>query len=325
MTDSNLARTKAMQKIDAHHHLWDVETHSYPWLTHYPKATHPRVMYDTSKIGKLNFTLDAYRELATPQNVVKSVFIQAGMADPVTETRWVQKLSDDSGFPIMIVPFLDMTDPFWEKTIEAHLESPNVRAMRHIIADSNDPDGHVPPAFNDYTWQANYAKLVNYNMGFDMHVFPWQMDKAINIIQRSPGVPAAICHTGEPYDQSPDSVELWRKGMAGLAAQENTVVKISGFGMFMHHWTVENAASFVHETIDMFGPDRCMFASNVPPDMVSGTYERIYLAFYEWTSKYTEDEQQKLFYGTAHKYYRFDEATPNQDTGAEPPQKAVTT
>lgn len=68
-----------------------------------------------------------------------------------------------------------------------------------------------------------------------------------------------------------------------------------------------------------------MFASNVPPDMVSGTYERIYLAFYEWTSKYTEDEQQKLFYGTAHKYYRFDEATPNQDTGAEPPQKAVTT
>jgi predicted TIM-barrel fold metal-dependent hydrolase len=296
---------RKMKKIDAHHHLWDVETNSYPWLTHYPKSTHPRVMYDTSVIGKMNFTLDAYRKLSKPENVVKSVFIQAGMADPVTETRWVQKLSDDSGFPIMIVPYLDMTDPFWEKTIEAHLESPNVRAMRHIIADSNDPDGHVPPAFNNYVWQANYAKLAKYNMGFDMHVFPWQMDKAINIIGRSPDVPNAICHTGEPYDQSPDSVELWRKGMAGLAALDNTVVKISGFGMFMHHWTVENAARFVRETIELFGPDRCMFASNVPPDMVSGTYERIYSAFYDWTAEYSEDEQKKLFYENAEKYYKF--------------------
>jgi predicted TIM-barrel fold metal-dependent hydrolase len=205
-----------MPKIDAHHHLWDVKTNSYPGLSQYPKPTHPRVMCDTPKIGKLNFTLDAYREMSSPENVVKSVFIQAGMANPIDETRWVQKLSDDSGFPIMIVPCLDMVDPRWEETIESHLESPNVRAMRHIIADSNDPDGHAPDAFNDYVWQANYAKLAKYKMGFDMHVFPRQMDKAINIIGRNPDVPAAICHTGEPYDQSPNSVRLWKEGLAGL-------------------------------------------------------------------------------------------------------------
>lgn len=303
MTD--FAAIKKIPKIDAHHHLWDVKTNSYPWLSHYPKSTHPRVMYDTSKIGKMNFTLDAYREMTSPENVVKSVFIQAGMANPIDETRWVQKLSDDSGFPIMIVPYLDMTDPNWEETIEAHLESPNVRAMRHIIADSNDPDGHAPAAFDDYVWQANYAKLAKYKMGFDMHVFPRQMDKAINIIGRNPDVPAAICHTGEPYDQSPKSVQLWKEGMAGLAALDNTVVKISGWGMFMHHWDVDNVAGFIHETIDLFGPDRCMFASNVPPDLVSGSLERIYSAFYEWTSQYTEDEQHKMFFGTADKYYGF--------------------
>ena len=303
MTD--IAALRSMPKIDAHHHLWDVKTNSYPWLTQYPKPTHPRVMYDTSKIGNLNFTLDAYREMLSPENVVKSVFVQAGMANPVDETRWVQKLSDDSGFPIMIVPYLDMTDPHWEETIEAHLESPNVRAMRHIIADSNDPDGHAPDAFNDYVWQANYAKLAKYKMGFDMHVFPRQMDKAINIIGRNPDVPAVICHTGEPYDQSPNSVRLWKEGMAGLAALDNTVVKISGWGMFMHHWTVENVASFIHETIDLFGPDRCMFASNLPVDLVSGSCERIYSAFYEWASQYTEEEQQQMFYGTAERFYEF--------------------
>ena len=304
-TNANTEKLRKIPKIDAHHHLWDTKTQSYPWLSNYPKAIHPRVMYDTSEIGKLNFTLDAYRELATPENVQKSVFIQAGMANPVDETRWVQKLSDDGGFKVMIVPFLDMTDPFWEQTIEAHLESPNVRAMRHIIADSNDPDGHNPPAFDDYTWQANYAKLAKYKMKFDMHVFPRQMDKAINIIGRNPDVPVGLCHTGEPYDQSPNSLELWRKGMAGLAAMDHVSVKISGFGMFMHHWTIENAASFVHETIDMFGPDRCMFASNVPPDMTSGSYERIYNAFYHWAERYTEEEQKKLFHDTAEKFYDF--------------------
>ena len=75
--------------------------------------------------------------------------------------------------------------------------------------------------------------------------------------------------------------------------------------MFMHHWTVDNVASFIHETIDLFGPDRCMFASNVPPDLDSGSYERIYSAFYEWTSQYTEEEQQKMFYGTAERFYQF--------------------
>jgi predicted TIM-barrel fold metal-dependent hydrolase len=159
----------------------------------------------------------------------------------------------------MIVPYLDMTDPRWEETIESHLESANVRAMRHIIADSNDPDGHAPDAFNDYVWQANYAKLAKYEMGFDMHVFPRQMDKAINIIGRNPDVPAAICHTGEPYDQSPKSVQLWREGMAGLAALEHTVVKISGWGMFMHHWTVGNVAHFIHETIQIWPYDDCHF------------------------------------------------------------------
>jgi predicted TIM-barrel fold metal-dependent hydrolase len=55
----------------------------------------------------------------------------------------------------------------------------------------------------------------------------------------------------------------------------------------------------------MFGPDRCMFASNVPPDMTSGSYERIYNAFYHWTEQYTEEEQKKLFHDTAEKFYGF--------------------
>jgi predicted TIM-barrel fold metal-dependent hydrolase len=93
--------------------------------------------------------------------------------------------------------------------------------------------------------------------------------------------------------------------MAGLAALENTVVKISGWGMFMHHWTADNIAPFVHETIDLFGPERCMFASNVPPDLVSGTFEGIYSAFYELLAQYTDEEQQKMLYGNAERFYQF--------------------
>jgi predicted TIM-barrel fold metal-dependent hydrolase len=305
MSGADQKKLRKLPKIDAHHHLFDFTKNSYPWLNEYPKSTKPHIMYELGPVAKQNFPLDVYRKLSKPENVVKSVFIQAGMADPFAETRWVQSVSDKSGYPIMIVPFADLRDPNLAKTVETHLESPNVRGIRHRLADSGDPDGHVPDMCDDYVWQAGFQLLKNYPVAFDLHVFPRQMEKMINQVQRNPDIPIGLCHTGEPYDQSPSARELWKKGMTGLAELPNVHVKISGFGMFMTHWTEETAGPFVHETIDLFGPDRCMFASNAPIDFASGPYKRTYAAFYQWASGYSEDEQHALFYGTAEKFYRF--------------------
>jgi predicted TIM-barrel fold metal-dependent hydrolase len=74
--------------------------------------------------------------------------------------------------------------------------------------------------------------------------------------------------------------------------------------MVMPDWTVKRFAPFVHETIEMFGPSRCMFASNVPPDALRKTYEQIFEGFYAFAARYSPDEQKQMFYDTAARVYR---------------------
>ena len=95
-----------------------------------------------------------------------------------------------------------------------------------------------------------------------------------------------------------------REGMRRLAALPHANAKLSGPGMVMVEWTVETFAPFIHETIDMFGPSRCMFASNVPPDALHKTFDDIYTGFYAWAAQYSVSEQQEMFHDTAARVYR---------------------
>jgi hypothetical protein len=63
--------------------------------------------------------------------------------------------------------------------------------------------------------------------------------------------------------------------MKALAALPNTVVKISGLSLPGRPWTVATQGAVVRDTIDIFGVDRCMFASNFPPDSCVADYDTI--------------------------------------------------
>ncbi len=63
--------------------------------------------------------------------------------------------------------------------------------------------------------------------------------------------------------------------MRMLAGCANVAVKISGLAMFDHQWTVESLRPYVLETIDTFGVERAMFASNFPVDRLFGSYAEL--------------------------------------------------
>ncbi len=52
-------------------------------------------------------------------------------------------------------------------------------------------------------------------------------------------------------------------------------------GMVMHDWSPDRIRPFVLETIDVFGTDRCIFASNFPVDSLVTSYPAIVAAFAE--------------------------------------------
>ena len=301
----NVDALAELAKVDAHHHLWDLEANDYPWLR---PPFGWRTYGDYSAMCR-SYLVDDYLADCRGHNVVKSVHVQANWNadDPVGETRWVQSVADAHGFPHAIVAHANLAAADVAAVLQAHLESPNVRGIRHILGHTDDPDlarTDRPDHLGDPAWERGFALLGELGLSFDLQVYPAQMKAAAAIAARHPGVVVVVCHTGFPWDRTPAGIAAWREGMAALAALGQCHAKLSGPGMVMIDWTPESFAPFIHETIELFGPSRCMFASNVPPDALHKTYDEIYAGFYAWAARYSQSECRAMFHDTAARVYR---------------------
>ncbi len=112
---------------------------------------------------------------------------------------------------------------------------------------------------------------------------------------------------------------IWRSGIAAVAACPNVVIKLGGMGMpangFDWHTRTqpigseelaESMAPFMNYCIEQFGPGRCMFESNSPPDKVSYSYNVLFNAFKRLSKGYSASERAALFHDTAARVYRID-------------------
>ena len=76
--------------IDAHHHLWELDSGRYTWLTDGPREV---VFGSTAPLIRDYFLADYLADMAGI-GLVKSVHIQASFfEDPVVETRWLQGIA----------------------------------------------------------------------------------------------------------------------------------------------------------------------------------------------------------------------------------------
>ena len=82
--------------------------------------------------------------------------------------------------------------------------------------------------------------------------------------------------------------------MKKLASFDNVVVKLSGFSMSSDDLDgiIKEA---ILETIDTFGVDRSMFASNFPVDKKGIEFTKLWNFFDRITSHFSESERNKLF------------------------------
>src|SRR5260221_446210 len=68
-------------------------------------------------------------------------------------------------------------------------------------------------------------------------------------------------------------------------------------------WTVEANREIVLTTIDLFGIERCMFASNFPVDSLCATFDEIYGGFDAITCDFSEGDRRLLFADNARRLY----------------------
>lgn len=300
-----------MQIVDAHHHLWNQAEHPRGWLT----EPIDHIVGDYGAIRGNYLINDFHRDAdASGYTLAKSVHVEAAWGttpDPADETAWLQAIADapgSRGMPHAIVAHADLLDPELEAVLQRHCAHANMRGIRQMLNHSVDT-----PALNfiergdlmqDASWRRGYAALEKFNLSFDLQVWSWQLETAAELVGAFPGIPVVLNHTGMPLADDFVSRKQWAAGMDRLAAFEHVTVKISGLGMARNPWTVEMIRPYVEGTIERFGVDRCLFASNFPVDRISSDYAQIWSAFDTITAAYSAAERTKLFGANTERIYR---------------------
>lgn len=293
-----------MPAVDAHHHLWDAVRHSYPYLQDGSRdRMHgkplPRV-YD----------IDQYLRDVVPAGVVKSVHIQCGWnpADPVGETRWLEGIAQQHGFPHAIVAHADLTNPQVEETLAAHCAaSPRLRGIRQHIGWHDNPRYRLasrPGLLVDAAWRRGFASLAKYELSFELQAYYQQFDDAAELAGACPGTPILLGNAGMPVDREPESMLAWRAAMRRLSQCPNVFVKLGGFGMVEGNWTVDSIRPFVDDLLSAFGVDRCMFGSNFPVDGLHRDFGSLWRNYHEVVAHLPSTDQHRLFYENAARVYR---------------------
>jgi predicted TIM-barrel fold metal-dependent hydrolase len=295
--------TERLPFVDAHVHLWDLSHIRYPWLM--PPFAEDGPNGSVEPIAK-DYGLDDYLADARGWDVRGIVHVDAGAdpADALKESDWLQAMADARGMPNAIVAFAALNDPEVEALLAAHAERRSVRGIRHIVNWHLDPVRTYTPrdVTGDEAWAAGFALLGKYGLSFDLQAYPGQFPGLAPLIERHPDVSVMINHAGMMVGES--GREEWRAGMRALAAIPHVAVKISGIGFAFRPWTIEQMRSYVLETIELFGTDRAMFASDFPTDKLFGGFDQHLDAYNAIVADFSDDERRALFAGNTNRLYR---------------------
>jgi predicted TIM-barrel fold metal-dependent hydrolase len=277
--------------VDAHVHFWDpARVEWYPYLAGMQELD----MGDISGMCR-RFDQPTYFSEAAQWNVQKFVHVAAAApAKLVDETHELDAHADATGHPDVLIGGLDPNEDLaeLERQLDDQISTPRFRGIRIM----GEGDHAIPTP-------GILQALQDRGLIFELMVHP---DDLARVAAALDGweLPVVVEHTGWPRSNDPDEYELWQAGMTALAGlRENVTCKLSGLAMPMQSMAAEAFAPWVHRAIDLFGTDRCMFASNFPVDGMHGTFDHLYSTYDKLTADLDEPTRDRLFAGNAELVY----------------------
>jgi predicted TIM-barrel fold metal-dependent hydrolase len=298
--------TDELPIIDPHQHFWDLSLGKHPWLRDEPP---PPFRYGNTRPLRRDYLPANYQADTDRHPVVGTVYVETEWdpTDPVGETRWVEALAAREGLPTALVAqaWLDRDDV--EDVLARQAACRLVRGIRHKPRAAPSADAVVPGApgsMGDARWRAGFARLARLNLSFDLQTPWWHLGEAAALARAFPSTLIILDHTGLPADRSPEGLRGWRDAMVTVAGEPNVAVKISGLGVAGRPWTAESNREVVLRTIEIFGVERAMFASNFPVDGLVATFDAIYSGFKAIVRDFSRSERLRLFHDNAVRLYR---------------------
>jgi L-fuconolactonase len=284
--------TPTPRVVDAHVHLWDpARTDWYPYLSGQQQLG----MGDISGMCRY-FDADTYFSESAKWDVQKFVHVAAASAIFLAaETIELDEQGQATGHPDAIVGGIVPSAPLVEtvELLDRQMASPRFRGIRPMGDGEVVPDRDVLRALQER------------NLVFDFMGHTEDLHPAAAALADWGDLTVVVEHTGWPRSNSEDEYKLWKRGISALASLgDNVNCKLSGLAMPLGSMDANVFKPWIEYCLEVFGVDRCMFASNFPVDGMHGTFDDLYSTYDHLTGDLGDTARDKLFAANAERIYR---------------------
>jgi len=278
--------------VDSHHHFFTKQQYTQV----YEAYGCPDILKPLLK----DFSPTDMRPLMDEVGIDKTVLIQ--MEETLEHTYNLLRIADAYPWVEAVVGWVDLKDSKLGKHLDALVDQPKFRGIRHPLEHEADPHWIL-----DDQVLAGLRELAARNYVFDLLVGPRHWDFLPKIAQAAPELIMVIEHFGRPDVRSLSSND-WAQKMRKMAQYPNVYCKLSGIMVLIpdekwDDWDPVDFKNHVEKTIELFGVDRVMYGSDWPVSTLVGSYRENLEAIQYCVAGMSSEEKSKIFVENARRVY----------------------
>jgi L-fuconolactonase len=272
-------------RLDAHQHFWKYSPADYGWIN------------DKMALLRRDFLPQDLKPLLAAEGLEGSIAVQARQS--LEETRWLLELAAHNEIVKGVVGWVGLRSADLPAQLHQFAQNPRLVGVRHIVQDEPDDDFMLRPEF-----RRGIARLREYNLAYDILIFPRQLPAAIKLVREFPNQRFVLDHIAKPLIAE-GRISPWDHDIAELAKAENVWCKLSGMvtEARWHDWKPEDFRPYLDVVMNAFGPARTMIGSDWPVCTVLASYGRTLGLVRDYISKLTSSEQDAILGENCARFY----------------------
>ncbi len=249
------------ERIDAHHHVWDLAVRDQPWMTG-----------DGMDPLRRSFGIDEYIAQARKNGIAASVVVQT-VAD-ISETEELLDLAAATSQVTGVVGWVDLAATDVGAQLDRLLARPSgawLVGIRSLVQYEPDPAWLARPAVVDGLREVAARGLVN-----ELLILHHQLGTVAVAASEVGESRFVLDHLGKPGIATA-TWEPWATDLTVAAQCDNVSAKISGLvtEADWSAWTADDVRPYLDHALSVFGPDRLLFGSDWPVCTLAASYERV--------------------------------------------------
>jgi Predicted metal-dependent hydrolase of the TIM-barrel fold len=276
--------TASTGAIDSHVHFWKYDKKRYDWI-------------DTSMKTLRQDYLPAHFSLTRQRNGIEGVVAVQAVQEEL-ETHFLVELAKSHPEIKGVVGWVDLQADNIEERLQYFLQYPIIKGYRHVV--QGEPlDFMARPNF-----RRGVRALIPYNYTYDILIYHYQLQPAIDFVQAFPDIKLVIDHCAKP-DIRNRNIDEWKLLMKEIAQAPNVCCKLSGLFTEANwkEWSAGDFYPYLDVVFEAFGTDRLLYGSDWPVMLLSGIYVQWKSLLEKYMENFPAEEKEKVFALNAINFY----------------------